>query len=100
MRILSLLFALTLVSFSLSASAEKGVLWDTQFCSTATIHCGVTSIFVHDQLGRCGCLKQGEYLDPNTCRRIYVQCDELAGQTFATLTSNDEFVGCGCYKTN
>jgi hypothetical protein len=96
----NLFLAFAMLTLSFSALAAKPSLWDAPFCKTAAVHCGPDRVLLFDQVGRCGCLKTGDYLDPNTCRKAYIICDELGGETFASLKNDGEFVGCGCYKTN
>jgi hypothetical protein len=100
MKMRSFVLVVSILSFSLSGFASGAVLWDSNFCKVAMIRCGHDQIFVHDQYGRCGCLVEGSFLQPDTCRGQQIDCNELAGESYATLTSNGDFVGCGCFKTN
>lgn len=99
MKIQKLALFVLVSTVSFSAIAGKDFLWNKRHCSTEPIQCRGESILAHDHVGRCGCLNKDDYLDPNTCRTALIMCDELRGETYSTLTSNNEFIGCGCYKT-
>jgi hypothetical protein len=97
MKTRSILFVL--VTFlSLGAAAESVSLWNPKACLQGKIAaCSSDETFVRDQHKRCGCLKEGEYIDLRSCLETLPDCAK--NELFSLLKGEKSYVGCGCFAT-
>ena len=95
----SIFCAVTLFFAMTSMASNNGELWSADFCASAQIQCDEPFKFMHDQDGRCGCLSDDDYLSAETCMSAFILCHEDQGSYYSTLMHNEEYVGCGCFKT-
>lgn len=97
---------LTLIAstFALAGAEKKTMLMSAEECRSAfpeNSSCIAEEMFLRDQNGRCGCLKNDEYRPRSFCRRARFRCDQENGYTYSRLTGyRNEEIGCGCYKTS
>jgi hypothetical protein len=98
MRFIAISIAAAMLSIS-SHAMVFGKLFDKETCAKTKIECQAPAQLLHDSSdGRCGCLKNSDYIPADACMLIGFQCTH--GSWPSNLVDvNNKFIGCGCYLT-